>query len=192
MLNAMSDKRKQLIEASIDLFAREGFWNTPTSRITKHAKVSTGTLFNYFASKNALIDAVFLQLKEEQAAYIADNFPPQTAVQTCFEHIWFRYIEWGLHNPVRYTLLQQLKLSNMVSDEAQARQDGSLGFAFDLVAAAVNAGVFRSISADYLIYIALAQLDASVTYAATHKLTDMALSKHITRGFEVFWLGVTG
>jgi AcrR family transcriptional regulator len=33
--NAMNEKQKQIIEASIDLFAQQGFWNTPTSRIAK-------------------------------------------------------------------------------------------------------------------------------------------------------------
>ena len=58
----MSDKKQQLLEASIDLFAREGFWNTSTASIARHAGVATGTLFNYFPSKDALIDAVYMHL----------------------------------------------------------------------------------------------------------------------------------
>lgn len=38
----MKDKRTQLIEATIDLFSKEGFWNTSTARISKHAGVATG------------------------------------------------------------------------------------------------------------------------------------------------------
>ncbi|MCW5843897.1 MAG: helix-turn-helix transcriptional regulator [Caldilinea sp.] len=49
----MSDKKQQLLEASIDLFAREGFWNTSTASIAKHAGVATGTLFNYFVQGRA-------------------------------------------------------------------------------------------------------------------------------------------
>ncbi|MCA9956904.1 MAG: helix-turn-helix transcriptional regulator, partial [Anaerolineales bacterium] len=71
----MNDKAMQLIEASIDLFAQEGFWNTPTSRIAKHAGVGTGTLFNYFESKDGLIDAVYKQLKQEWMVHLLAGFP---------------------------------------------------------------------------------------------------------------------
>ena len=115
----MSDKKTQLIEASIDLFAQEGFWNTPTSRIAKHAGVATGTLFNYFESKDVLIDEVYLQLKQEWFDHIIEGFPQNGDIKESLEHVWFRYIDWSVRNPVRYQLLQQLKLSNLVSAETQ-------------------------------------------------------------------------
>lgn len=187
----MSDKRTQIIEASIDLFANNGFWNTPTSRITKHAKVSTGTLFNYFASKDALIDQVYLQLKQEQAAHIAADFPANADVKTASEHIWFRYIDWGVRHPVRYALLQQMRLSDMISDEAQESALGDWSFATGAIGQGIADGVFGAISAEYLALLSTAQLNAAVTYATQHNLKDMPLTKHITLAFNTFWAGVT-
>ncbi len=111
----MNDKRKQLIEASIDLFARGGFWNTPTSRIAKQAGVGTGTLFNYFESKAVLIDAVYAQLKQEYVGHIAFDYPENGSVKTRFEHIWFRYVDWGVRNPMRHDLLIQLRLYQRIN-----------------------------------------------------------------------------
>lgn len=186
----MSDKRTQLIEAAIDLFATNGFWNTPTSKITKHAGVSTGTLFNYFESKDMLIDAVYLQLREEQTVHIADGFPAEAAVKARFEHVWFRYIEWGLQNPVRYRLLQQMKLSDLVSSEAHQRSYTSMAIAstFDQ---AMATGVFGDISAEFLGSLIISQLGAAVNHAMQFNLSDMALNNHITRSFNIFWSGVT-
>src|SRR5690606_37882473 len=129
----MHEKEKQLIEASIDLFAQEGFWNTPTARIAKHAGVATGTLFNYFASKDVLIDAVYQQLKQEWLGHLMAGYPQAGTLKERVEHIWFRYIDWGLRFPVRYGLLNQLKLSNLVSQEAQQSQDAGLAFAYDMI-----------------------------------------------------------
>jgi AcrR family transcriptional regulator len=187
----MSDKRTQIIEASIELFASNGFWNTPTSKITKHAKVSTGTLFNYFASKDALIDAVYMQLKQEQAAYIAANYPVGGPVRERTEHIWFRYIDWGVRNPVRYKLLRQMKVSDMVSDEAQLHSLSDWAFAASLTAEALASGVYREISAEYVNQMVFALLESAVNYAIANALSDMPLTKHITRTFEIFWAGVT-
>ena len=187
----MSDKRTQIIEASIDLFANKGFWNTPTSKITKHAKVSTGTLFNYFESKDALIDEVYLQLREEQTKHIAHDFPVERSVKERFEHTWFRYIEWGLQNPVRYRLLQQMKLSDLISSEAQERSNANMALAVGSFKEAMEHDVFGNVSAEYLGHLVIAQLGAAVSYAMQHNLTDMSLTKHIARSFEIFWAGVT-
>ena len=146
----MSDTRTQIIEAAIDLFAKSGFWNTPTSKIVKHAQVSTGTLFNYFDSKNGLIDEVFLQLKQEQAAHIADGYPEDGMVKERVEHIWFRYIDWGVRFPVRYRLLQQLKMSDLVSPDAQNQSRSEWSFAVTLVSEAIESGLYRNVSEQFV------------------------------------------
>ncbi len=188
---AMSDKKTQLIEASIDLFAREGFWNTPTSRIAKHAGVATGTLFNYFESKDVLIDEVYLQLKHEWFEHINAGFPESGDVKESMEHVWFRWIDWGMRSPVRYQLLQQLKLSDLVSVETQRRQEEDLASMQDLLESGFAQGLFEDISVEYFAAIFQACVEAAVSIAASQNLKDMALTKHIAQGFVIFWKGVT-
>lgn len=187
----MNDKQKQIIEASIDLFAREGFWNTPTSRIAKHADVGTGTLFNYFEAKDVLIDAVYSQLKQEFMSHVAAGYPEGGSVATKFEHIWFRYVEWGIHNPVRHGLLIQLRLSDLVSEEAQHRQEEASSAMAEFVNQVAQEESFIDIPIMYLGAIFQAQLDEAVRYATRNELTDMERTRHIATGFEVFWKGVT-
>ncbi len=187
----MQEKEKQLIEASIDLFAREGFWNTPTSQIAKHAGVATGTLFNYFESKAVLIDAVYKQLKQEWLQSIMIGYPENGMLKARLEHIWFRFIDWGLRFPVRYSLLMQLKLSNLVSVEAQQSQEKELAFAVAMVEQGIEEGLFVDIPADYFGQIFYAQLEAAVAYAQENNLADMPLTRHIAQSFEIFWKGIT-
>ncbi len=186
----MSDKRQQLLEASIDLFAQKGFWNTPTSQIAQHAGVATGTLFNYFPCKDALIDAVYLHLKQEWASYIADGFPENGDLKSGMEHLWFRFIDWGINNQARYELMEQLRLSNLVSSQAQARFKQDLA-AFRFEERVHAEGNFGDISAEYLGSLVIAQIDVAIHYALTHNLKDMPLNKHISRSFDIFWNGVT-
>ena len=187
----MNDKAHQLIEASIDLFAKEGFWNTPTSRIAKHAGVGTGTLFNYFESKDVLIDAVYKQLKQEWMEHLLAGFPQNGTLKERVEHIWFRHIDWGLRFSRRNSLLNQLKLSNLVSQEVQQSQEAELVFAYEMIVQGIADGELIDIDPAYLGLIFYAQLEAAVSYATEHNLTDMPLTRHITQGFEIFWQGVT-
>jgi AcrR family transcriptional regulator len=187
----MHEKEKQLIEASIDLFAKEGFWNTPTSRIAKHAGVATGTLFNYFESKNVLIDAVYKQLKQEWMGHMTASYPQDGTLKQRVEHIWFRFIDWGVRFPVRYSLMSQLKLSNLVSQEVQESQEAELAFAYDMIVQGVADGLLVDAPPDYLGQIFYAQMEAAVHYATENNLTDMPLTRHLAQGFEIFWKGVT-
>lgn len=187
----MSDKKTQLIEAAIDLFAKEGFWNTPTSKIAKHAGVATGTLFNYFESKNDLIDAVYLQLKHEWSGHIMTDMPEKDGIKACAEHMWYRFIDWGVNNPVRYTLMMQLKISDLVSAEAQRRQEEEMAVGLAMIQKGIADGVIADMDPNYYGAIMISQLEAAVSYAMKNELKDMALSKHITQGFEFFWDGVS-
>jgi AcrR family transcriptional regulator len=187
----MNEKQKQLLEAAIDLFAKEGFWNTPTSRIARHAGVANGTLFNYFESKDVLIDAVYTQLKQEWVGYLMDGFPHDGTFKARVEHVWFRFIDWGVRYPVRYSLMMQLKLSNLVSAEAQQKQEQELAFLYEMAQQAIQNGEVVDVSAEYLGRIFYAQLDAAVQHATANKLQDMALVRHIHQGFEIFWKGIS-
>ena len=191
MLLPMNDKAKQLIEASIDLFAKEGFWNTPTSRIAKYAGVATGTLFNYFASKDVLIDAVYTQLKEEWMTHLMAGYPQNGTLKDRMEHIWFRHIDWGVRSPVRYRLMNQLKLSNLVSQEVQQSQEADLAFAYDMIVQGIAAGIVIDVPPKYLGQIIYAQLEAAVHFAIEHQLTNMPLTRHIAQGFEILWKSIS-
>jgi TetR/AcrR family transcriptional regulator len=52
------DRRRQLIEAALDLFARSGFEGTTTKEIARAAGVTEAVIFRHFPSKQALYMAV--------------------------------------------------------------------------------------------------------------------------------------
>lgn len=55
-----SKKHWEIIEAAIRVFSEKGFTAGRTSEIAKEAGVSEGTIFNYFKTKNDLLQALLL------------------------------------------------------------------------------------------------------------------------------------
>ena len=51
------ERRAEIIEASVRLFAEEGFVQVPISRIVKEINVAQGTFYYYFATKEDVLDA---------------------------------------------------------------------------------------------------------------------------------------
>ena len=188
-----SDKKQQLIQAGIDLFSQRGFWNTSTASIAKHANVATGTLFNYFPNKESLIDAVYLHMKTQLLEELSGSLVQlgeQQQVKPVIEALWYRYISWGIKNPVEHDLLNQLKLSDLVSSEAKDR--GMASFSdFNLhMQKWLASGELKQMDTGFFAELMLAQMQASIDYAIGNNLADMALAKHILLGFSVFWDGI--
>lgn len=52
------NQRARILEASRELFAVQGFDDVTVSEVARHAGVARATVFNHFATKHALIDAI--------------------------------------------------------------------------------------------------------------------------------------
>ena len=56
----MKTNKKELIrEAAVKVIAREGFYNTKTSKIAEEAEIAVGTIYNYFKSKDEILEYIF-------------------------------------------------------------------------------------------------------------------------------------
>ena len=51
-------RRKQIMDAALELFASKGYSNCSISQLAAHAGISKGLMYNYFDSKEALLMAI--------------------------------------------------------------------------------------------------------------------------------------
>jgi TetR/AcrR family transcriptional regulator, fatty acid metabolism regulator protein len=56
---AAEDKRRQILDAAVRVFARKGFHASRVGDIAEEAGVAHGLLYHYFDSKDAVLQAVF-------------------------------------------------------------------------------------------------------------------------------------
>ena len=55
----MHPRQKQIIEASIELFAKKGYHATSVQEIVDEANIAKGSFYNYFESKEDLILSMY-------------------------------------------------------------------------------------------------------------------------------------
>jgi len=58
MKQVKQDRRQQIIEAAMELFARKGFRGTTTRDLASHAQVNEAIIFRYFKTKEELYSAI--------------------------------------------------------------------------------------------------------------------------------------
>lgn len=61
----MNLRKRQVLDAALQLFIEKGFQNTSIQDILKHSMISKGTFYNYFSSKNECLMAILEQARYE-------------------------------------------------------------------------------------------------------------------------------
>ncbi|ECJ4281919.1 TetR/AcrR family transcriptional regulator [Salmonella enterica subsp. enterica serovar Dublin] len=102
------DKKQALLEAATQAIAQSGI-AASTAVIARNAGVAEGTLFRYFATKDELINTLYLHLKQDLCqSMIMELDRSITDAKTMTRFIWNSYISWGLNHPARHRAIRQL------------------------------------------------------------------------------------
>ena len=69
---AAADRRRQLLDAAVRVFARQGFHGCRVSDIADEAGVAYGLVYHYFDSKEQILDELFLERWDVMIAAIGE------------------------------------------------------------------------------------------------------------------------
>jgi len=69
MTERPQDKKAAVFAAALELIAEQGFTGAPMSQIAERADVGVGTIYRYFAGKEDLVNALYLDIKARLAAH---------------------------------------------------------------------------------------------------------------------------
>lgn len=99
-------KKEAILAAALELFAERGFHGTPVPLIAEKAKVGAGTLYRYFPSKEAIVNALYRQEKLALGHALLTDFPVTAPTREIFHTIWVRLGGWAKANPKSIAFLE--------------------------------------------------------------------------------------
>lgn len=74
----LTEKQKKVLQASLELFASQGFEATTSQQIAKRAGVSVGSVYHTFPTKQAILVAVLAPIFEGTMNTVANQFNDNT------------------------------------------------------------------------------------------------------------------
>jgi AcrR family transcriptional regulator len=181
------DKHAAILDAAIQVIAQRGLTATPTSAISKAAGVAEGTLFTYFKTKDALVNALYLEIKREMGDAMMAGFPRHAAIRQQLQYVWDGYVIWGAANPAKKQTMDQLKSATAITPESRQVAGAPFVEIGQLFQASITSQVLRDYPVPF-IWACLASL-AEVTMDSMAR--EPALASDYQRfGFEMLWSAI--
>ena len=107
----VDDKRRIILDAALRVFAERGYHGTAVPEVAEEAGVGTGTLYRYFASKEALVNELYRDAKQRLKSALLDGVPapdlakPVTA-ERWFSELWRRLGAFAQAEPDAFRFLE--------------------------------------------------------------------------------------
>lgn len=109
------DRRDQLLDAALHVFAEEGYHSASVSKIAQRANVSKGLMYNYFQSKERVLTTLMVELFD-YAMTLMKITPNEVITDERFEEIISLSIQIPLNEPQRWKLYMSLAFQKDVTE----------------------------------------------------------------------------
>jgi AcrR family transcriptional regulator len=180
------EKRSAILEAATHEIAEAGL-GASTANIARRAGVAAGTLFTYFASKEELLNELYLALKLEVYERVNVDFPRGASLEKRALHLWSSSLEWSIQFPDMRKVSMQLNVSTVISSETRARAAAQRSTVDDTLRELETREPLRGLPTGFAAAMMAALQEAAMEFIARHPKRRKEL---IERSFRIFWRAV--
>lgn len=124
-----AEKRDAILAAALRLIARLGLHNTPMSAVAREAGVAVGTVYLYFPSKEAMINALYLEVLADRNRVLMADYPvaepaqfTQLTQRAKMWAMWEALARWHLDHEDASNLIVQCRATGILSEETRATE----------------------------------------------------------------------
>ena len=186
-----TDKREEIVRASLELIAEHGFHGAPMALIAERAGVAAGTIYRYFENKDCMIVDLYRDLEERIYAVIMEGYQPEKPIRERFHHIFTALLRHFITNPIDFRFLEQFHNSPYgvaFRKDVILRQTGDCYIYRELLEEGVKQQVIKDLPMVILFALAFSPLKA---VARDHILGFLTLDDAmIDRVMEASWDGI--
>ncbi|MBU1237597.1 MAG: TetR/AcrR family transcriptional regulator [Gammaproteobacteria bacterium] len=139
------DKKQRILQATLRLITDNGFHGTPVSMIANEAGVGAGTIYRYFANKEAIINELYDHIQKDLHAATMANIPADVSVRDEFRLKWLNILHYFLDHHYEARFLEQYSASPFISPEVTEEKNRRNAHLKALIARGVATGAIREV-----------------------------------------------
>jgi len=119
----METKRAAILDAALERIAGRGIHGTTMAMIADGAGVGTGTIYRYYRSKDALIEALFERVMCAKAAAVLEGYDESQPLEARFRRLWRNMLHYLRDHPRETALIEQVESSPLARPDGMTRYD---------------------------------------------------------------------
>ncbi len=122
--NKTGDKPNELRASVVNEVAAVGSTGISVNKVAKRAKLSVGTVYRYYKSKEDLLAWVFLQVKQDIHQAMMNAANEHSGAANRIRAMWFALVNYGFESPKDFVLVELMSAapSVLVKDNPQLVQ----------------------------------------------------------------------
>ncbi|SFJ76341.1 transcriptional regulator, TetR family [Paenibacillus sp. UNC496MF] len=116
-------KKQDIMAATLDLIHEEGLQSVTFSKIFKRANVGSGTIYNYFANKEEMVNHVYKEARMHMGEYLLQGFNPEESLFERFKRLQLNRLQFGIHFQKEFLFIDNFSFSPYISPELRQMDD---------------------------------------------------------------------
>jgi len=145
-----ADRRESILDAALHCFVEHGFHGTAIPQIARRAGIAAGTIYHYFDSKEALVNALYRKWKGEVAQRVFMAFPQTARFREQFSTIWKEMFAFAMEHPAEFAFIELHNHASYLDAESRAVDGRLKDFARMVIAQAQAQGELKPLDATVL------------------------------------------
>ena len=187
--NLNPEKRTRFLSSALRLFVANGVQHTTTAEIAQEAGTAAGTLFLYFPTKQDLMNALVMQIGQEQSDYIRMLLDPSLSARASFWAIWNGSVRWFLEHMDAYQYIRQIWEAGVITEAVVQESNQFFGFYYDAIQKGLAEGSIKPYPLEMIGGFLYQDIVAMMNLLRAQ--TDPARQEEvIQQGFAIFWDGI--
>jgi AcrR family transcriptional regulator len=143
--------KERVLSAALQLIAEGGFQQSPMSKLAQLAKVSVGSIYLYFPSKDALIISLFEDVRKDMEEYIFTKYNPKGTLPERYDGLFLAICHYYLEHKKHFVFMDQFALSAYNTTSLDAFSEEIAKAVLTFYKDGVGAGVLKNVSIDIMI-----------------------------------------
>jgi AcrR family transcriptional regulator len=175
------DRRESILEAALSCFVERGFYGTAIPEIAESANIAAGTIYHYFDSKEALVNAVYRLWKGAVSQRVFTAFPQGAPVRIQFQVMWKEMVDFARTNPTAFAFIELHNHASYLDAESKAIDQNVKVFTRAVIVRAQQDGLVKPLDPNVLMELVFG---AFIGMMRAHWEGRIDLSDEIIRGAE--------
>jgi len=175
------DRRESILDAALHCFVERGFYGTTIPEIAAKANIAAGTIYHYFDSKEALVNALFRLWKTSIAQRVLTAFPQGASSREQFRTMWHEMIAFATSEPTAFAFIELHNHASYLDAESKAIDGNTKTFAHMMIVRAQREGAVKPLDAWVLMELVFG---AFVGMMRAHWEGRMVLGDDVIAGAE--------